>query len=198
MLKFVFAGLLVCSCAFAADKPADVKTPGMDPAMMQKLKEYATPSEGHKMLKDLAGKWTYTSKMWMEPTSQPEVSKGTANSKLIMDGRFVQQDVTGKAMGQTFKGMGLIGYNNMTKEYETTWIDNMGTGTMHGEGTMDNTTKTMTEKGTFSCPMTNDKTRAYRGETKWTGKNTYSYSMFMNAPDGKEFKTMELEFKRVQ
>ncbi len=35
---------------------------------------------------------------------------------------------TGDMMGQPMEGRGLTAYNNATKECETTWIDNMGTG----------------------------------------------------------------------
>lgn len=41
-----------------------------------------------------------------------------------MDGRFVQETVTGAFMGAPFYGMGLTGYNNVTGEYESVWIDN--------------------------------------------------------------------------
>jgi hypothetical protein len=192
-IAFIIA-CLFCTGVFAADTPPTSKVTH-DPKM-QKFMDYATPSEGHKILKDMEGNWAFTMKSWMEPGAQPEESKGKSVNKLIMNGKFIQQDVTGTAMGKPFKGMGLMGFNNMKKAYETTWIDNMGTGMMKGTATWDSNGKTIAEKGEFSCPMTDDKERDYRSQTKFTAKNMYTYEMYTNGPDGKEFKMMEINYKR--
>ena len=56
--------------------------------MMKQMMELAKLNENHKLLADLAGTWTYTVKMWMNPdaNAKPSESKGTATRK-ANDGR---------------------------------------------------------------------------------------------------------------
>lgn len=195
MLRILtLATCLFAFSAFAADAAKDAKP---DPKMMEAFKKMATPSEGHKVFADMTGKWTYTSKMWMTPDAKPEEMKGTTTAKLIMGDRFLQQEVKGKHMGQPFTGMAIMGYNNMKNAYETIWIDNMSTGMAQGQGTFDTAAKTIKEEGKYSCPMTNQADRSYRAETRFIDKNSYVYEMYNKGPDGKEFKTMEMTYKRA-
>ena len=180
---------------------ADDKKP-MDPKheeMMKKFHEYATPGEAHNVLKDLAGKWTYTTKYWESASAKPHESKGSAKMKMILGGRYLQQEIKGKGMDKMeFEGMGLVAYDNTKKKYITTWIDNMGTGIMQGEGDFDASTKMLTEKGEFTCPLTADKSANYRGEWILTDKKNMTYNMYGKGmmDEGKEFKMMEIIYKR--
>ena len=64
-----------------------------------------------------------------------------------MDGRYQQTTTTGSFMGMPFHGMSTTGYDNAKKVFFTTWIDNMGTGLMYGEGKWNNATKSIDFKG---------------------------------------------------
>ncbi len=163
-------------------------------AMMEKWKEFATPNENHKVLDILVGNWEQTVKWWMSPDAKPESSTGTSEIKWIMGGRFIESTVEGTSMGQPFEGMGLTGYNNEKKQYQSIWIDNMGTGIMTGSGNYDPNTKTLTEQGTFSCPAEGQK--SYRGVTKIINKDKFTYEMYMAGLDGNEFRAMEIVYAR--
>lgn len=132
--------------------------------MMEKWKEFATPNENHKVLDTLVGSWDHTVKWWMSPGGNPEESKGTSEIKWIMGGRYLQQLVQGTSMGQPFEGMGITGYDNAKKEYNSIWIDNMGTGIMMTTGNYDPNTKTLTELGKYTDPIEGQK--VIRGVTK--------------------------------
>ena len=162
--------------------------------MMEKWKEFATPNENHKVLGTLVGNWDNTVKSWMSPDGKPEVSKGTSEIEWIMGGRFIEQAVDGTFMGQPFEGMGIMGYDNEKKQYQSIWIDNMGTGIMTGSGNYDPKTKTLTDQGTFSCPAEGQK--SYRGVTKIINKDKFTYEMYMAGPNGKEFRAMEIVYTR--
>ena len=95
-------------------------------AMMEVYKKLATPGEPHKLFATLAGSWTTTTKEWMEPGKPPTESTGTAEMKMLLDGRFLYQEYTSQMMGQPFSGIGIDGYDNLRKRYVTTWIDTMG------------------------------------------------------------------------
>ena len=81
----------------------------------------ATPGEPHKQLASLAGTWATHTKEWMEPGPPPTDSTGTCEYKVLLDGRFVQQECSGQMMGQSFTGIGTHGYDNFTKKYVTPW-----------------------------------------------------------------------------
>jgi len=163
-------------------------------AMMEKWKVFATRNENHKVLDTLVGEWDHTVKWWMSPDGKPEVSKGRSEIEWIMGGRFIEHAVEGTSMGQPFEGMGITGYDNEKKQYQSIWIDNMGTGIMTGSGNYDPKTKILTDKGTFSCPAEGQK--SYRGVTKIIDKDNFSFEMYMAGPDGKEFRAMEIVYTR--
>jgi hypothetical protein len=175
-----------------ADKPMDPKMA----EMMQKFQEYSTPTENHKILDTLAGSWDHTVTSWMAPDAPPETSSGTTENEWIMDGRFIQGKSHGMFMGKPFEGMSLLGYDNLKKEYQTVWIDNMATGMMTGTAKYDTSAKTLTDTGHFTCPLVGGD-RTYRAITTLKDNDHYAYEMYMNDPtSGKEFKAMEINYTR--
>ncbi len=173
----------------------------MDPemqAMMAKAKERGTPGADHAVLKPLEGEWTVTIRHWMKPGKKHEKSIGTSSNSWILDGRFLKQKYKGEWAGQPFEGMGFMGYDNVRKEYVSVWMDSMSTGIMQGSGQYDPTTRTIKSSGTFSCPLTGEKNMWYRDELKIVNDNKVIMNMYVKDPEGKEFRSMELVYKRVK
>jgi hypothetical protein len=182
---FAVASCLLALPAFGAEMK-------MSPEMMKAM----TPGEAHKGLSEMAGNWKYTMKMWMDAASAPQESKGTSKARIILGGRFLQEDVKAKMNGMPFEGISLVGFDNMRQAYQSVWLDNMTTGMMIGQGKeSDGVVK---EEGTFSCPMTMDPNRKYRTEMKVVDKDHHLFSMFSNDKDGKEFKMMEISYARAK
>src|SRR5678815_2151756 len=133
------AGFVV-SFALADTKTESKSTPAVDPQMaemMKKAEEASTPGAEHKKLEPFVGEWNAEVKMWMAPDAPPTVSKGTAKSAWILNGRFVQEDFTGEMMGKPFKGMSLTGYDNVRQKYRSVWVDDMSTTIVTSEGDAD-------------------------------------------------------------
>ena len=166
--------------------------------MMKKMQEAGTPGEAHKVLSEIAGEWTFISKNWETADSKPHEGSGTSSMKMIMDGRYLQQELKSKMMGMEYSGMGFTGYDNIKKIYNVIWMDSMSTGMMMATASYNSKTKTLTEKGEFSCPMTENKKSDYRADWKTIDKNNAVYTMYGKGPTGKgkEFKMMELTYKR--
>jgi Protein of unknown function (DUF1579) len=170
--------------------------------MMAKMMELSKLGENHKLLKDLAGNWSYTITMWMDPNAPPMKSSGTSVTKPIMEGRFFVTDVTGKMKmpgpdGKmkdiTFKGMGMDGYDNVKKKFVSSWGDNMGTGIMISEGDYDPANKTFTYTSEFEAiPGMKQKVREV---IKVTDKDHHTFEWYEDR-GGQEVKTMEINYTR--
>ena len=186
--------IVSASQADEAQEKGSMADPAME-AMMEKYKEFSTPGDNHQSLNALIGKWNGIVQHWMSPDGDPQESTGTSESQWIMNGRFVQQTFSGESMGAPFEGMGIIGYDNLTKEYNTIWLDNMGTGIMKGTGIYNSASKKIAENGQFSCPMIGGN-RAYRAVTTLIDDDHYKYETFMNDEDGNEFRAVLINYER--
>ena len=86
----------------------------------------------------------------------------------------------------------------MAKKFFSVWIDNMCTGKMDAEGSFNPTAKTFTYTTDYNCPLTGKNTKG-RTTERWVDNDTFVMEMF--GPwhkTGKEFKMMEITFKRVK
>ncbi|MFA7361550.1 MAG: DUF1579 domain-containing protein [Candidatus Kapaibacterium sp.] len=161
---------------------------------MKKWGEYMTPGKEHESLAKMDGDWIFTSKMWMDPKGEPTVSEGTAVCKMILGGRYSQMDVKGDIMGMPFNGTSLLAFDNGKKIYLTTWIDNMGTGIMYGEGKYDEASKAVILKGKMYDPLAG-KDIDYKEIMKWTDEKTMTLESF-TIKDGMEIKNMEITYTK--
>ena len=184
--------MLTITPALAKDKKSD-KT--MDPqAMMELWKQLGTPGEPHKLFASLAGSWTTTTKEWMEPGKPAMESTGTAEMKMLLDGRFLYQEYHAQMMGQPFHGIGIDAYDNLTKKYVTAWIDSMGTGIFMMEGTASADGKTITLKG--SHPEPGGGKMSHRAIWTIVDGNKQQFDMYGAHHGGKEMKMLEITYTR--
>jgi hypothetical protein len=169
----------------------------MDPqAMMEVWKKLGQPGEPHKLFAGLAGSWTTQTKEWMEPGKPAMESTGTAEMKMLLDGRFLYQEYNGQMMGQPFSGIGIDAYDNMTKKYVTAWMDSMGTGIFIMEGTASPDGKTITLKGSHPEPGGGKMT--HRAVWKIVDNNNQTFEMYGAHHGQKEMKHLEIVYTRKQ
>ena len=184
--------------AYAAEEAAapPETPPGMDPAMMEKMKAMTSPNENNQALEPFAGNWNYSGSFWMKPDAPAQEMTGTAKNELIFDGRFLKQEFEGPWMGETFHGIGYTGYDNVKKQYQTVWIDSMGTGIFMMEGTASADGKTITLRGQHGEPGGGHMT--HRAVWKLVDANTQTFEMYGAHGHGKELKMMEITYTRKQ
>lgn len=166
-------------------------------AMMEKWTAYATPGTQHKKLDERVGKWNLKVRSWMSPEAPVNESTATSEIKWILDGHYLAEEVHGDMMGQPFKGMGLIGYDNAKKEYFATWTDNMGTGLFVQRGNYDSTGKTLALDGEMVCFMRGHDVPTRTIETAMS-PNQWKMEMYGPDAEGNEFKTMEIVYTRAK
>lgn len=161
---------------------------------MQKWMAYMTPGDMHQMLAKADGSWNEEITMWSAPGAPPQTMQTSCEMKMIMGGRYQETTHTGSFNNMPFEGHGLTGYDNHKKVFQSTWIDNMGTGITYMEGAYDPATKMITFTGKMIDPISGKE-----GDVKQTWKfvddNTMLLEMF-NAQGGQDTKTMEIKLTR--
>jgi len=179
----------------ASDKPAAGAMPTPE-QMMAIMAKYGNPGPEHAKLKMMEGEFDADVTMQMMPDAPPQNSKGKIKNTMIMDGRYLQGEYTGDMMGQPFKGLSIMGYDNYAKKFNSLWIDSMSTMAMNSEGAGDASGK-IEMKCTFDCPMTQSK-RTSRTVVTVNDANSHTMEMFDAGPDGKEFKSMTIKYTRAK
>ena len=158
-------------------------------AMMEVYKKLAIPGAPHKSLAGMVGSWNTKSKHSMDPDQPPMESTGTCEQKMILGGRYLQQEWTGDMMGSTFTGINLMGYDNHTKKYVSIWIDSMSTGIYYFEGTASRDGKIITQECRYDDPIKGP--MIWRSITKFVDDDTVMYEMYGIDEKGKEEKMGE-------
>jgi hypothetical protein len=183
--------------SFSQDKKKSTKKMPSQEEMMKNWQESMTPGTQHKMLEESVGTWDAEVKIWMQgPGSEATISKGTSEQKMVLGGRYLQQDFTGEMMGQTFTGTGFTGYDNFKKKYVGFWIDNMSTALMTMEGVLDKGGKSVTTWGKMDDPMTGVKDKKIKNVMRFVDKDTQVFESYDVTAYGDKKPTMEITYKR--
>lgn len=192
----------------AADPQAQAAAPAAAPsaedaqakakAEMEAYMKLAQPGEHHKRLGQIAGKWKTSGQMF-NPGQPPIAMTGTMEASWILGGRYLQELHIGNFMGQAFEGRSLDGYDNIAKEYFSTWVDNMGTGVLVFHGSCDDPCKVMTSTAEGPDPMTGKVVKT-KTVTTFVDSDTYRFEMYMvgGGKDGQDMKVLDMTGKRVK
>jgi hypothetical protein len=148
------------------------------------------PTENHKKIAPLAGKWTITARFpdgkgkWIE-------SPGTSEFRWTMGNRFLIEETKTTMMGQPFEWMGTHGYNNMSREFESAWIDNLGTGIDMMKGRWDEASKMLSYLGDLDDPSSGGKATV-KWNIRFDGPDKTITEMYQIGADKREEKVLEI------
>ena len=163
-------------------------------AMMEAYAKFGRPGAQHKMLESMAGSWETKVKTWPEPGMPPMESTGSSQAKMIMGGRFLQEEFKGEMMGTPFGGLGITGYDNHSKKFESIWLDSSSTSILlfMGPASQDNKTIIMdcSHDDAVRGPM------KWRSITRFIDANKHIFEMYNTVQSGKEVKSMEITYTR--
>jgi hypothetical protein len=204
--------LAIGSFSIAQDKPKDHAQsggggagaqpemklpPGWTEEDMKAFADAATPGKMHEHLNKSVGTWEGKSTMWMSPDSSPMTSDCTSVCEPMMDGKFIKCSMKGPMPGMgMFEGFGIYGFDNVSKKFQCSWLDNMGTGMMNGTGDLSADGKTITWTFNYYCPIAKKQCTMREIETM-TSATTKTLEMHGADPkSGKEYKMMVIEFTK--
>jgi len=163
---------------------------------MKAMMDAAQLGEPHKMLAKSNGTWAADMTMWEKQDGPPMKMSGTQVTTSILDGHFQQSTFSGEMMGMPFKGISTVGYDNVTKEYVSTWAENMSTSIMTMRGTWDNATNSLNMTGKQKNPA-NGLECTMREVYKIVDDNNHVMEMYGPDPQtGKEYKMMEIKYTK--
>ncbi len=189
------------------EKKDDAAAMGGMPDMAEMMKKYemaAKPGPNHKLLERSAGEWTTKSKMWMDPSAPPTETSGKSTCRLVLGGRFVQEEfdgemimpnAKGEMVKQSFKGMGLTGYDNVKNLYVATWTDDMNTGILSMSGSYNPMTKTLLMFGQMDDVGMGVHGKTIRYESKIVSNDKHIFTMY-DCHAGVDYKVMEITYSR--
>ncbi len=185
--------LLVAIPAWSIADDAKKQPPADPSAAEQPWAEFAKLGEEHRQLARLVGEWKVEAKSYYANPDQPETSEGTATFRLLMGGRYLQQNFRGQFGGRSYRGMGVSGYDNAKKKFIGMWIDNMGTGMLTTEGAYNEETHELVETGVASSPSGEEKMKMV---SRYVDDDQFTFTMYTVQPNGKEVKSMEMIYTR--
>jgi hypothetical protein len=157
--------------------------------------ELATPGAPHRLLARMAGTWSMQCSCRMEPGGDFIEHTGVSEQKMILDGRFLQQEFRGEMVGVPFTGIGFTGYDNHTGKYVSTWIDSMGTGIYHFEGTSSDDGSTITQTCNYDDPVRGPLT--WRNVTRFVDNDTLEFRMYTTDSSGREDEMGRMVYTRT-
>ena len=189
---------IASALAAALASPAaaqDKKKAADEKAAMEAWQKAMTPAEGQKKLEPLVGTFDAKVRTWMDPSRPPDDTVGTSVNTWALGDRFVQIKYEGVFLGESFNGIGYTGYDNVTKKYQSSWMDTASTAMMLSVGSFDASGKVLSMKATTSDPVTGKPTTNDQKITI-TDNDHHTIEMWGKTPDGKSYKMMEIQYTR--
>jgi len=203
-------GLIYGGIATAADPavptepppraPGDPDGPRLPPGLKQPVgtnpwTQVALKPE-HAILAGLAGKFTTKVHVYSGPFPRILDTEGTAEGKLIMGGAFVQLTQAEKRMKQSFEAMTIHGYDEATRRFTASSVDNASSVIVNLVGTYDAEKKQIVMSGRFSDPKVGFLT-IIRTVTTFVDANTWTYDEFVSHKAGDpETRVVTITFTR--
>ena len=194
----LFAVTVIALLATLALAQTGNQQPQMTPEQKAEMEAYmkaGTPGAPHQTLASSAGSYDLKIKSWHEPGGPAMEDTGTAERSMMLGGRVLVEELSSSVMGSPFTGHGMMGYDNVTGKYWSTWNDNMSTGVMVSDGTCDAQAKNCTFTGSWNDPIKNAPVTA-RMTTRWPNPTTEIFELYGPGKDGKEMKMMEITYTK--
>ncbi|MFN8547129.1 MAG: DUF1579 family protein [Candidatus Eisenbacteria bacterium] len=202
--KLVFAALLVTPLlALAGETPKDdfsYQPPDKAEmeAMQKRWMETIVPGKWHRRLDYFLGKWDTSTSTWMGGTGSSEAmrSKGTAEFRWLVDGRWLWMEGKGDWMGQQMTNYGITGYDNFRHRYVSVFVDNLSTAMNSASGLLSQSGNEMIEYGTIDEPMNGEVGKNVKYITRITDDDHFAYEIHDLGIGEANTKVIQIDYTR--
>ena len=156
-----------------------------------------TPNSPHHFFSQLAGHWTGTSKLWLEPDKLADESSVMGSIQLVLEGRFAIYLYQGSIEGEPQHGMLTFGYNTTLEQFEASWVDSF-----HSQTAIMFCTGNAKENGFWVLGSYPDPTGGpdwgWRTELELRDANHLTITAYDINPEGGEARATETRLERVK
>ena len=156
-----------------------------------------TSGSPHHFLSQLAGGWTGTSKLWLEPDKLADESPVMGSIQLILEGRFAIYLYQGSIEDEAQHGMFTFGYNTITDQYEASWVDSFHNNTAIMFCVGNATDNGFSVLGSYPDP-TEGPDWGWRTEVELVDRDHLIITAYNISPEGEEAKATEAKLTRVK
>lgn len=156
-----------------------------------------TPGEEHRLLGRLVGTWDIVGRMWMEgPDGPVSESRGVVETRWLLPGRWVIEEVTSEMLGGAFRGFSISGYDTVKKKYVGMWVDDASTALLTMEGNFAREGKTLALFGTADDPASGEHDKPMGYVTRMVDDDHHVFEIWDYSGGPRGGMTMELEYTR--
>jgi len=156
-----------------------------------------TSESPHHFLTQLAGGWTGTSKIWLEPGKLLDEAPLVGNIQVVLDGRFVMFLYQSSVEGEAQHGMFTFGYNTTKDQYEASWLDSW-----HNNTAIMSCVGSAREKGFQVIGRYPDPAEGpdwgWRTEVELVDEDHLTITAYNITPEGEETKATEAKLTRLK
>ena len=156
-----------------------------------------TSGSPHHFLASLAGGWTGTSKIWLEPGKLLDESQIIGTIQIVLDGRFALFLYQSSVEGEAQHGMFTFGYNTTTDQYEASWLDSWHNNTAIMFCVGSERQKGFAVLGRYPDP-TGGPDWGWRTEVELVDKDHLTITAYNITPEAEEAKATEANLTRVK
>jgi hypothetical protein len=192
VVMIIFLNCAGCFRGSRLNLPDGVSAVGLTPSEWASLSK---PGPSHKLLASFAGDWDVKVTFWSDPKSKGDSSSGTSKISWILGDRFLQENFKGKIAGEDYVGLGIIGYDNGSRTFKTVWADSLNTAMTTSVGKYDPERNTFELESQVYDPLVSGVKSVY-STIKINSPDSYTFSMLDRSPEGREFKSLEMEYSR--
>lgn len=152
----------------------------------------AAVGDEHRRLAALAGSWNVKQSLWLDDAKVPQVDAGTAVFTAVLGGRHLQQDLRVRS-NPPFQGLGFTGYDTVTRQYYTSWMDIHFTGVLWLHGDYDAAARVYRFSG--AMPAADGESVPTREELRILDSR-HVVARFFETRHGRESLVVELDYTR--
>jgi Protein of unknown function (DUF1579) len=166
-------------------------------AVAHALELAMTPGPGQARLEPMVGTFNVKIRSWFAPNKPPVESTAVSVSVWVLGHRYIQSMLSGYVLNEPFDGIGYTAYDNVSKTYQTAWMDSGSTGMTWYRGGFDGASKSARMKATVTSALTGKPTPL---ELRLSiAENGDHMTELWGQGDGSTmFKMMELRYTRAK